>query len=76
MAFIPSDRSHMNEPRLSSDHHASFPPPARNALPLAQLNKQAVALARAGDHVGAVAALTGLLEEARGRNVTHSEMYT
>ena len=42
---------------------------------LTEINKQAVSLARIGDHAGAVSALTQLLESSRQRNVTHPELY-
>ncbi|GAX85622.1 hypothetical protein CEUSTIGMA_g13037.t1 [Chlamydomonas eustigma] len=47
-----------------------------NGVPgLNNLNKQAILLARSGDHVGATACLTHLLEQARRCNVTHPELY-
>lgn len=42
---------------------------------LSQMNKEAVTLARRGDHVGAVAHLTVLLDSTRERNVVHRDLF-
>ena len=44
-------------------------------LSLTLMNKEAVALARRGDHIGAIACLTVLLESSRERNVVHKELF-
>ena len=63
---------------LPTDRVPCIPPQgtaATRPATLTEINKQAVALARIGDHAGAVSVLTWLLERSRQRNVTHPELY-